>query len=190
MALVVVDVSSYDAFKAAILGNGYDVDNIAGYQCVDIPKELTGSAGRPSPYWRSGPDGLAYEAWTDLDSRNYNVGNLFTPIYNKADIRRGDVVVLDKGRFSGDTTGHVALADSDWNSGTTSAVLLGQNQVNPNPTTGHITTLTSMSVAKFLGGFRFNAWHQPVPPTPTRGEHKFPWYLYTRRLNEKRGGLS
>lgn len=188
MALVVVDVSSYEAFKAAILGHGFDVDGIAGYQCVDIPKELTGSAGRSSPYWRSGPDGLAYEAWTDIDSRNYNVGDLFTPIYNKADVRKGDVIILDRGRYSGDITGHVGLADSDWNANTTSAVILGQNQVDPNPTTGHITTLTSMSVVKFLGAFRFKTWVGPTPPTPAR-KKKHSWLLmYARRLNAFRSG--
>ena len=179
--LVTVDISSYDAFRSAVLGNGYDVDGVFGDQCVDMAKLLAGNAGRPSPYWKSQPDGYAYEGWTDLTSRTYNAADYFTLIYNKADVRRGDLVVLDHGRFTGDTTGHIAFADSDWNAATTYAYLLGQNQVNPDPNVGHPNTVTNMSVVKFLGAFRFNAWAQPTP-TPTTGRGSFPWVLYARKL--------
>lgn len=184
MALTPVDISSYSAFKSAVLGNGYDVDGIAGFQCVDMAKLLAGNAGRSTPYWRSGVDGYAYEGWTDATSRAYNKGDLFTLVYNKKDVRQGDLVVLDHGRFSGDTTGHIAFADSDWNANTTSAVLLGQNQVNPNPTTGHVNTLTNMSVTKFLGAFRFIAWQEPEP-TPKKKKKRYPWAVLGNEVRNR-----
>lgn len=33
---VKVDVSSYEAFREATLGNWYDVDGVYGAQCVDL----------------------------------------------------------------------------------------------------------------------------------------------------------
>lgn len=186
MALVPVDISSYEAFKAEVLGNGYDVDGVYGYQCVDMAKLLAGNAGRPSPYWLSQPDGYAYEGWTDLGSRTYNASDYFTLVYNKEDVRKGDLVVLNN--TSSNPYGHIAFADSDWDANTTSAILLGQNQVDPNPTTGHVNTLTNVNVTTFLGAFRFIAWQQPpTPPTPTiatRG--RFPWVLYARKLRHSR----
>lgn len=184
MALVTVDISSYDAFRAATLGNGYDVDGIYGYQCVDMAKLLAGNAGRPSPYWKSDPDGYAYEGWTGLTNRAYNAGTLFTLVYNKADVRKGDLVVLNN--TSSNPYGHIAFANTDWDANTTSAVLLGQNQENPSPTVGHIVTLTNVNVTTFLGAFRFTAWQQTPPsPTPTTTRTKFPWVLYARKLRKK-----
>ena len=178
--LVTVDISSYEAFKNAILGNGYDVDGVFGYQCVDLAKLLAGNAGRPSPYWKSDPDGYAYEGWTVTSNRAYNAATYFTLVYNKEDVRKGDLVVLNN--TSSNPYGHIAFADSDWNSSTTSAVLLGQNQENPSATVGHYTTLTNVNVTTFLGAFRFNAWQSPPPFTTTS---KFKWVLYANKLRKK-----
>lgn len=183
MALVTVDISSYDAFRTATLGNGYDVDGVYGYQCVDMAKLLAGNAGRPSPYWLSNPDGYAYQGWTVLTNRAYNAADYFTLVYNKADVRRGDLVVLEN--TTSNPYGHIAFADSDWDANTTSAILLGQNQVNPSPSVGHVVTLTNVNVTTFLGAFRFNAW-QPTPPTPSASEHRFPWVLYAAKLRKRR----
>lgn len=189
MALTPVNISSYDAFKNDVLGRGFDVDGVYGYQCVDMAKLLAGNAGRPSPYWLSQPDGYAYEGWTNTASRAYNAADYFTLVYNKADVRRGDLVVLNN--TTSNPYGHIAFADSDWNANTTSAILLGQNQENPNPTTGHVNTLTAVNVTTFLGAFRFNAWHQPVPPTPGSAHAKthFKWVLYTRKLKQMRNQM-
>lgn len=161
MPLVTVDISSYDNFKADVLGNGYDVDDLYGYQCVDMAKLLAGNAGRPSPYWKSGLSGYAREGWIDEDSRLYNANQYFTLVYNKNFVKKGDLVVLNA--TSSNPYGHIAFADSDWDSSTTSAILLGQNQVDPNETTGHVNTLTNVNVTTFLGAFRFIAWSEPVP---------------------------
>lgn len=185
--LVTVDISSYNAFKNAIIGNGYDVDGLFGYQCVDLAKLLAGNAGRPSPYWSSQPDGYAYEGWTTPSSREYNASDYFTLVYNKSDVKQGDLVVLNN--TTSNPYGHIAFADSDWDSSTTTALLLGQNQENPSATVGHFTTLTNVNVTTFLGAFRFNDWQQPVPPTPTRERTNFPWVLYARKLRQKQSGM-
>lgn len=183
--LVSVPIGSYADFKDAVLGNGYNVDGVYGCQCVDMAKLLAGNAGRQSPYWKSDPDGYAYEGWTNLTNRSYNQAIYFDLVFNKADVRQGDLVVLNN--TTSNPYGHIAFADTDWNANTTSAILLGQNQENPNPTTGHINTLTNVNVTTFLGAFRFTAWHQPTPPI--QRSRRFPWFIYYRRLREKRQGL-
>lgn len=185
MALVTVDISSYNAFRAATLGNGYDVDGVFGYQCVDLAKLLAGNAGRSYPYWKSDPDGYAYEGWTVTSNREYNAANYFDLVYNKEDVRRGDLVVLRN--TTSNPYGHIAFADSNWDANTTSATLLGQNQVNPNPDTGHVTTLTVVDVTTFLGAFRFKRWF--TVSSHVRRKSKFPFVLYARKLRDKRQGL-
>lgn len=185
MPLVTVDISSYEAFKNAVLGKGYDVDGVYGYQCVDMAKLLAGNAGRPSPYWKSGVSGYAREGWSDPDSRTYNQANYFTLVYQKQNVRKGDLVVLNS--TTSNPYGHIAFADSDWDNSTTSAILLGQNQVNPNDVTGHVNTLTNINVTTFLGAFRFNAWSEPSP-TPVK-KSRFPWFIYARHLRIRRGVL-
>lgn len=181
--LVSVPISSYQVFRDAILGNGYDLDGLFGEQCVDLPKLLAGNAGRPSPYWKSQPDGYAYEGWTNQASREYNAGNLFDLIYNKGDVKRGDVVVLNN--TTTNPYGHIAFADSDWSPAQLTAMLVGQNQVNPSATVGHLTTLTLVDVSTFLGAFRFKAWEQPTPTPSSKSRNKFPWVLYARKLRNK-----
>lgn len=176
--LVPVNIISYDDFKNEVLGNWYDVDGVFGAQCVDAAKLLAGNAGRPSPYWKSDPDGYAEEGWTVLSNREYNAGDLFDLVYNRADVRRGDLIVIGESVIS--YTGHVAFADTDWNGSTYSANLLGQNQVNPNYTTGHEFTVTTLNVTNFLGAFRFRAWQQPTPPSIHKT--KFPWFLIANKL--------
>lgn len=182
--LVTVDISSYPAFRAQVLGNAYDVDGVYGAQCVDMAKLLAGNAGRPSPYWKSQPDGYAYEGWTNQSSREYNASDYFTLIYNKGDVREGDLVVLSN--TASNPYGHIAFANTDWTSSTTSAVLLGQNQENASPTVGYQNTLTVVNVTNFLGAFRFNAWHITPPSPISVSKSKFPWVLYARKLRDKR----
>ena len=179
---VIVDISSYENFKNAVLGNGYDVDGLYGFQCVDMPKLLAYNAGRSSPYWLSLPDGYAYEGWSVLSNREYNAGDLFDLIYSKADIRKGDLVVLSN--TTSNPYGHIAFANTDWDANTTSAVLLGQNQVNPSASQGHVNTLTEVNVTTFLGGFRFRRWVTPIPPI-ILNQGQFPWFLVANKLRNK-----
>lgn len=181
--LVTVDISSFPAFRSAVLGNGYNVDGVYGEQCVDMAKLLAGNAGRLSPYWKSEPDGYAYEGWTNLTSREYNANTYFDLVYNKEDVKEGDLVVLNN--TSSNPYGHIAFANTNWDANTTEAVLLGQNQENPSATQGYLNTLTTVNVTTFLGAFRFKAWNvTPPTPTPTTRSN-FPWVLYARKLRNR-----
>lgn len=182
--LVTVDISSFSAFRNAVLGNGYDVDGLYGNQCVDMPKLLAGNAGRAAPYWLSLPaPGYARQGWTVESNRTYNASDYFTLVYNKADVKRGDLVVLNQ--TSSNPYGHIAFATHDWNANTTSAVLLGQNQIYPSAPDGYPNTETMVDVTTFLGAFRFIAWQSPTQFISKPIERKFPWAIYARKLRNR-----
>lgn len=194
MALIPIDISSYDSFRAAVLaraaqGKGYDVDGSFGYQCWDLAAELWMNAPEfagQGLYPQTGPNYAAEECWTL--SRNINAGSSFDLIDDYSQVRRGDCIVIGSSSIS--TTGHIAFADEDYG-GSGTMVLLGQNQVNPDFTYGHIPTLTGVIVGPyFLGAFRFKDW-STTPPTPpiTFAKSKFPWVLRARALQNLRSGV-
>lgn len=166
-----VNIDTFDNFRNDTIGRGFDVDGQHGFQCWDYGATLWGLTGDYAyPYLSTGGIGYAYGIWSD---RELNAIPDFTLITRKEDIKRGDMVILDKGRFSGDVSGHNAFADEDYN-GTDTMQLLGQNQENPSPIVGHVVTSNQMSISKFLGAFRFNKWEEPTPSIEKR---KFPFYL-------------
>lgn len=178
MALEIVPTNSYDAFRGVVLGRGFNVDDAYGYQCWDLGATLWGNVGGYTyPYLSTNNTGYAYGIWV---ARVVNAGTKFELIYNLSDVKKGDMVVLNKGRFAGDESGHNAFADEDYN-GTNTMWLVGQNQENPNPTTGHITTRNQMDVSLFMGAFRYKDWNV-TPPTPTqKRKRRFPWFIYARQ---------
>lgn len=188
---VTVDISSWAAFKNATMGNGYNVDYAYGDQCVDYFKLLNYNLGYPFPYAETGTLGYAYEMWTDPVSKAFNQGTEYDLVTNINDLQIGDMVIL--GPSSVSEYGHNAIIDSGLitnPSGLTGvyAYMVGQNQVNPNPTTGHEVTRTLLNVGGFLGAYRLRRWNQ-TPPTPPIIIHKkthFPWYLVTRKKLAKR----
>lgn len=161
-----VNVSSYDAFRANVLGKGYDLDNAYGYQCWDGAGLLWQQLGRTL---QTG-NGCAYGCWTL--KRNENAGSQFELITNKADVKKGDVVV-----FSGGTYGHIGFADENYN-GSGVIRLLGQNQGGtPKGAKGGAGfNVINMSMAGFLGAFRFKNWKvsnpTPVPATPQKSNEQ------------------
>lgn len=187
MSLLPINITSYDGFKTDALnrasqGLGYDVDGWVGYQCWDLAAELWMNIPefRNSGLWpHTGAEQAAMECWTV--SRDANAGNSFDLIYNKSDIKQGDVIVLGPSGIS--SVGHIAFADEDYN-GTDLMHLLGQNQVNPSLEYGHIPTVTLLLINAFLGAFRYKEWERPTPKAKTQ-KHKFPWYIYTKKINNK-----
>lgn len=185
MALLPISTNSYNSFRADVLarasqGLGYDVDGYYGYQCWDLCAELWQNIGFGGGYPLTGPNHSAEECWTV--SRNANAGNDFTLIYNISDLKRGDVIVLGSSPLS--STGHIAFCDEDYNGNTMN--LLGQNQVNPNFTTGHIPTVTNVSITAFLGAFRYHGWSQPTPIIKRDVQPKrFPWVIYARKIRQR-----
>ena len=117
--------STYDAWKSAVNGNGYDADGYYGCQCWDLCAEFWYNLGFPRgyPVTRTGGNGSAWMCWTY--SKDINKGDKFDLIYNLSDVKRGDVIVWDGTTSYPD--GHIGFADEDYN-GSGSIAVLGQNQ--------------------------------------------------------------
>ena len=145
-----VPISSYDAFRGAVMGNGYDIDNAYGYQCWDGVALLYQQVGRTLS---TGGTGAAKGAYTPA-----NGGGDFTLI-PASQAERGDIVVFGSGigRY-----GHIGFLDGKWGSRIS---VLGQNQSgNGNGSPFNVVQLSSAYV---IGAIRFNPWHVAPTPTPT-----------------------
>lgn len=153
-----ISIGSYDQFRAQVIGKGFDIDGAYGNQCWDGAALLWQQLGRTL---QTG-NGCAYGCWTL--KRNENAGTNFQLITNKADVKRGDVIVFQGGQY-----GHIGFADENYLGGTY-IKLLGQNQGAAN---GNFNVI-NMSMAGFLGAFRFKGWvasptnPQPQPTTPQK----------------------
>lgn len=189
---VLLPINNYLSFKNAVAGNGYDSEGFYGDQCWDLTAELWYNVGFPVGYPQTGPDGYAYECWAVSRNNNisYNGVQYFDLIYNITDVKQGDVVVWD-GTVDY-PTGHIGLADEDYN-GSGYIAILGQNQGSggtptpiSNPAGGTTANVKSLSVNNFLGAFRYKGWEQPTPPTPSfTRKHRFPWVLYAKNLRNR-----
>lgn len=145
---------TYDAWVSAHPEGSYvNTDGSYGAQCWDY-----GSA-----FWLSQVNrqletgnGAAYGCWTLR--RDVNAGTEFALITSWSQVKKGDWVIWDKGRFSGDEWGHIAMAAEDVGS-KGSALFWGQNQ-GGTPVVGGGSTInkTSHSSYKFLGVFRYKGW--------------------------------
>lgn len=179
-----VDVphSTYEEWKQNTINNGYDVDGYWGCQCWDFASLFWRNVGYAAGYPLTGPNHSAYECWTV--SREANQGSEFDLIYNKEEIKIGDVIV-----FGGGANGHIAFANEDYG-GTDSMECLGQNQGGgtPGPGGGTSVSLNILNLSGFLGAFRYKGWEStpPQPPLPslTTNNH-FPWVLIARKLRNR-----
>ncbi len=158
-----VSIGSYDQFRAQVIGKGFNIDDAYGAQCWDGTALLWQQLGR---ILQTG-NGCAYGCWTL--KRDANAGSNFQLITNKADVKRGDVVVFGGGQY-----GHIGFADENYQGGTY-IKLLGQNQGGAAyPGGGSAFNVINMSMAGFLGAFRFKNWAasqsnpQPQPTTPQK----------------------
>lgn len=146
-----VPISSYDEFRAAVLGKAYDIDGWYSAQCWDGAALLWQQIGRSLS---TGGTGAARGCWTH--ARQANAGNDFDLITNFADLRRGDVIVYGWGKY-----GHIAFVDS-----VNPLRILGQNQTGTGA--GAAFNVINASASGFLGAFRFKRWAAVKPqPTPT-----------------------
>lgn len=144
-----ISIGSYDQFRTQVLGNGFDIDGAYGNQCWDGCALLWQQIGRTL---QTG-NGCAYGCWTL--KRDANAGSNFELIANKANVKRGDVVVFQGGKY-----GHIGFADENYNGGAYIR-LMGQNQGGAN---GNFNVI-NMSMAGFLGAFRFKNWKTTAPAT-------------------------
>lgn len=180
----IVPHSTYNEYRAYCLSHGVNCDRLYGNQCVDTPKLL---------WWQYGKslqtgNGYAYGIWTLR--RNKNAVGPFKLIYNKSDVKRGDIVVFN--HHGSYTAGHIGFADENYKGGRTIR-LLGQNQ-GQGTGSGKASNVINHSMTYFLGAFRNTKWSssptppppgpQPGPqpgPSPTSEFKRFPWYLYNNK---------
>lgn len=140
-----IPIDSYDSFRTATKGNGYNVDYSYGNQCWDGAALFWHQLGMSLQTGNHEARGC----WNL--KRNENAGDKFDLIYNKEDIRRGDIVVLDYG-----SDGHIAFADADYSG--TSLSLYGQNQNY----SGEPFNTCNYSLNTFLGAFRYKGWKNTI----------------------------
>lgn len=189
-----VQHSTYDQFRNATIGNGYNVDRAWGNQCWDYVALLYYQYGLTLITKPGG--GSAYQCWTI--SRNINSRSPFTSIDGVTNIRRGDVIVTNRNPWS--SNGHIFIADENYRTSGNRGKIWGIGQ-NQRGSSALPVTRDEISLTYFLGIFRNTSWSSsptpPPTPTPTptpSGENvynnsKYPWVLYNFNKNKgKRNG--
>ena len=146
-----VPTNSYAAFRAVVLGNGYDIDNYYGWQCWDGDALLWQQFGKQLITG----NGLAIGCW-DLN-RDRNKYDLFTLIDNVNGLELGDAVVMRPNHI-----GFFDGYDGEY------MLILGQNQGgNPRGAAGGSAfNVVRIHKSAFAGAFRLDEWHVVSIPTP------------------------
>ena len=162
---VSVPHGSYNEWRAATLGNGYNVDYSYGNQCWDYCALLYWQYGL-TLYTKAG-GGTAADCWNY--SRNANSRDPFISLTGVTNIKRGDIIVFD-GDWQ-NPAGHICFADEDYKVGGINTV--EQNGYNPSAP----VVIGHTSLNGFLGIFRNTKWTESPEPTPTGStkKKKFPW---------------
>jgi len=146
-----VPIGSYDEFRAAVIGKGFDIDGQYGEQCWDGAALLWQQLGL-NLYTGNG---LAIGCW-DL-KRDVNKYDQFDLVANVADLRRGDVVCM--------RPNHIGFFDG-WDG--QNMRILGQNQ---NGTlNGAPFSVVTIARAAFAGAFRYKGWATPAAPAKKTNE--------------------
>lgn len=186
---VTIPHSSYDEFKNATLGNGYNYDNTYGCQCYDLAVEFWWNVGFPQGY----PiitNSSAYTMWNNrLQNIIYNQVQYFDLVNNLADVKKGDVMVY--AGTSSNPYGHVGLADRDysgWNTSDYEFPILSQNNGGtPVAQGGTTVNVHGYDTRLFLGAFRLKAWHTtPIGINQKVSKRRFPFAIYANKLRNKR----
>lgn len=167
---------TYDHWREYALSHGVNVDFSYGNQCWDICCFLWLQYN----LWLYTGNGFAYGCYA-LE-RNRNAVFPFSKVERKVDIRRGDCIVFAPSGLN--YTGHIGFADEDYN-GTDRIRCLGQNQ-GQGIGFGTPSNVVTMSLSRFLGGFRNKNWDKPRPTPITRKpvEKRFPWVVYERKFRD------
>jgi len=184
--------STYDEWRNATLGNGYDIDGYYGCQCWDFASEFWRNVGFPQGYPLISASSI-YTMWTQNRWNNiaYNGTTYFTLITNLNDVKCGDFIVYNFS--SANQYGHGGFADQDydtWHAANPTSyefpILSENNGGTPDPAGGAYVNVHGYDTRLFLGAFRYVEW-TPTPPTPTVDiEHQFPWVLYVRKFRKRK----
>lgn len=180
MAIPVVPHSTYDEFRNAVNGVGFDLDNFAGFQCwdgVDLLYQQSDVGQYLYTAHNVGQgEGTAKSCWLNDTARGLNGSGHFSIITEKTQIKKGDIIVFNTYEGWYGSAGHIGFADEDYN-GTEYINILSQNfGAGSNPTTGKPFNIArALLGSAFLGVFRYDGW-QETPPTPTEKKKKhFPY---------------
>lgn len=181
MAIPSVPHSTYDEFRNAVNGVGFDLDNFAGFQCwdgVDLLYQQSDVGQYLYTAHNVGQgEGTAKSCWLNDTARGLNGSGHFSIITDKTQIKKGDIIVFNTYEGWYGSAGHIGFADEDYN-GTEYINILSQNfGAGSNPTTGKPFNIArALLGSAFLGVFRYDGWQEPVPPTPTEKKKKhFPY---------------
>ena len=179
MAIPAVAHDTYNAFRNATLGNAYDIDGYPPsqpYQCWDFVDLLYQQSDVGQFLYTDanvgGSDSGAKTCWINNTARQLNGSGNFSLVYNKEEIKRGDIIVFNTYGQWYSTAGHIGFADEDYN-GTEYINLLSQNFYNHY----YVTVEQAYLGSAFLGVFRFTPWNTPTPPVGTSRRKKFPWAI-------------
>lgn len=184
MAVPNVPHATFDDFKNAVNGNGYDMDGQFGYQCwdgVDLLYQQSDVGQYLYTAYNVGQgDGTAKSCWINADCRQRNGSGHFTAVTGKENIKIGDIVVFNT--YSGwyGNAGHIGFATTAYD-GSDYIYILSQNYgTGSNPTTGKPFNIAQAFIGDdaFLGIFRYDAWNT-TPPEPETETKKvgFPWAI-------------
>lgn len=168
-----IDFSTFDTFLADTVGVA-----IGQQECWDYVNLLWTHEG--SRYWTYPPSdpsatnhGVKW-GWINVEARYANtLTNTIVQVVNLTDVKRGDCVVISDGEY-----GHAGFASEDYN-GTNFLGVYSQNYNNR-----RFVGYDVINMANFLGAFRYVPWQ-----TGDESKHRFPWFIYNRRLNNRRNGL-
>lgn len=199
--LYYVDVphATYDQWRNATNGNGYNYDGNYGCQCMDLAFLFWANVGFPHPnpgvlptiFYPLSSTGNADGVWNRRwDNLSYGGFDYFRLVTNLADVKRGDIICYSIAPF-----GHIGFADEDYSTWHAShpgdyefPILSENNGGTPDPQGGSYTNVHGYDTRYFQGAFRYIPWASgptpPVPPTVRQGQ--FPWFLVARKLRNKR----
>lgn len=144
-------------FLGATIGKSYDMDGAFGRTCWDYADYFwLNQVGRQLD---TGGTGQARGCWTVAAARKRNAGTDFDLITNKNDLREGDWVITNGGKY-----GHVGIITGIVKKGVT-VKLQGQNQ----GTFKNKVTVINFGLGDFLGAFRFKKWAKTPGFLPAKG---------------------
>ena len=168
---------SYQEWRDATLGSGFDYDGWWGEQCWDFVQECYAQYGLTL---QTG-DGTAAGCW--LLRKNQNAVDPFIAVEGITNIKRGDIIVTGATPYN--YAGHICFADEDYN-GSNYLDCLGQNQIGNG--SGYPVTVTRLSIVTFLGIFRNTNWQGSPAPTPEIGYNKgkYNFVLFNRRKRQEK----
>lgn len=176
---------TYDQYRNATIGNGYNVDYYAGNQCWDYCALLWWQYGLDLRT-RVGGNGGAADCW--ILSKNYNARTPFIAVDGVTNIKRGDIIVTNRNRWS--TTGHICIADEDFRTSGDQMRIWTIGQAPASHGINGVVSRDQVNLGYFLGIFRNTRWQgSPTPPSPVvYNKGKYNFVLFNRRKRQERNG--